>query len=240
MINLDRYSQYAPIRVASASSLASVQNTTNQIRFADVLNEKMNAAKTMEDIFTQASQTYQIPKNLLTAIAYAESNFDANAVSHCGAQGVMQLMPQTARSLGVTDSFDAEQNIMGGAKYIRQMLDRYDGDVKLALAAYNAGSGNVDKYGGVPDFKETKDYINKVMKYAANGIDAPDAIVTSSPISDSSSDFALSGVPFSGGYMDLINAVRNYSDYTQEDYQLFIRLLLENMSGRVDSGAFLL
>ena len=86
-----------------------------------------------------------------------------------GAMGVMQLMPETAKELGVTDSFDAEQNIMGGANYLSKKLAEYDGDVSLALAAYNAGSGNVNKYGGIPPFTETQNYVKKILGYLENG-----------------------------------------------------------------------
>lgn len=113
--------------------------------------------------FQAASEAYGVPADLLKAVGRVESNFKADAVSHCGAQGVMQLMPATARSLGVTDSFDPAQNIMGGAKYLRQMLDRFDGDVSKALAAYNAGPGAVAKYGGPPPY--TQSYVNKVLGY---------------------------------------------------------------------------
>lgn len=143
--------------------------------FSTVLdNTVQDSQKTgMDDIFRSASKKYNVPENLLKAVAKAESGFDPKAVSRCGAQGVMQLMPQTAKALGVTDSFDAEQNIMGGAKYLSQMLDKYDGDTKLALAAYNAGSGNVAKYGGIPPFKETQNYVVKVTKYMQEGVSAP-------------------------------------------------------------------
>jgi soluble lytic murein transglycosylase-like protein len=120
----------------------------------------------LESIFAKAATTYGISENLLKAVAKAESDFDTNAVSSAGAQGIMQLMPATAKALGVTNAFDPEQNIMGGAKYLSQMLERYDGDTTLALAAYNAGPGNVKKYGGVPPFKSTQNYIKKVLSYA--------------------------------------------------------------------------
>ena len=119
----------------------------------------------LDDIFREASETYGISYDLLKAVAYAESGYNANATSYCGAMGIMQLMPGTAQSLGVTDAYDPYQNIMGGAKLISGLLKKYDGDTSLALAAYNAGSGNVAKYGGIPPFKETQNYVVKVLGY---------------------------------------------------------------------------
>lgn len=130
------------------------------------------AAVNLDEIFQKASETYRVPVELLKAVAKAESNFNPMAQSHAGAQGIMQLMPGTAKGLGVTNSFDPEQNIMGGAKYLSQQLERYDGDITLALAAYNAGPGNVAKYNGVPPFQETQNYITKVMGYAGESIKA--------------------------------------------------------------------
>lgn len=122
-------------------------------------------SESMDMIFAEAAEQYNVPLNLLKAIGKAESGFDANAVSPAGAQGVMQLMPATARSLGVEDPFDARSNIMGGARYIAEKLNQYNGDIDLALAAYNAGSGNVAKYGGVPPFAETRNYISRIKGY---------------------------------------------------------------------------
>lgn len=130
----------------------------------------ISAGDSMDRIFEEASQKYNVDVNLLKAIGKAESGFNASAVSSAGAVGVMQLMPATAKSLGVSNSYDARQNIMGGAKYISQLLDKYNGNVELALAAYNAGSGNVDKYGGIPPFEETQNYVKRVMEYAGNTI----------------------------------------------------------------------
>jgi hypothetical protein len=113
----------------------------------------------------QAAQTYQVDAALIQAIIMAESNYNPKAVSHRGAQGLMQLMPTTAKSLGVQDSFDPALNIDGGVRYFKRLLDRFDGNIKFALAAYNAGSRYVQKYGGVPPFRATRIYIKKVLNY---------------------------------------------------------------------------
>ena len=130
----------------------------------------LTAGTSMDRIFEEAAEKYGVDVDLLKAIGKAESGFNASAVSSAGAIGVMQLMPATAKSLGVTNPYDARQNIMGGAKYISQLLDKYDGNTRLALAAYNAGSGNVDKYGGIPPFEETQNYVKRVMEYAGDSI----------------------------------------------------------------------
>lgn len=113
----------------------------------------------------RASQAYEVDMALIRAIIMAESSNNPRAVSHAGAKGLMQLMPITAKSLGVEDAFDPAGNIDGGVRYFKQLLDRFNGDVKLALAAYNAGSRYVRKYGGVPPFKATRLYIKKVLEY---------------------------------------------------------------------------
>ena len=115
-----------------------------------------------ESIFDEASRTYGVSKSLLLAVAKQESNFNPNSVSHAGAQGIMQLMPGTAKTLGVKNAFDPYENIMGGAKLLRDNIKSF-GSVPLALAAYNAGPGAVKKYGGVPPYKETQDYVRKIM-----------------------------------------------------------------------------
>jgi soluble lytic murein transglycosylase-like protein len=148
-------------------------NASTNTAFASVLSSSMNESGTdLDSIFEAASEKYDVPVNLLKAVAKAESNFNADATSSCGAMGIMQLMPSTAKSLGVTDGYDAEQNIMGGAKYLSQLLNQFDGDTQLAVAAYNAGAGNVMKYDGIPPFKETENYVDKVMGYYGNDITA--------------------------------------------------------------------
>jgi soluble lytic murein transglycosylase-like protein len=113
----------------------------------------------------RAAAKYRLPVGLIQGVIQAESDFQVRAVSPAGAQGLMQLMPDTARELGVEDPFDIDQNIDGGSQYLRKMLDRFDGNLKLALAAYNAGPGTVAKYGGgVPPFAETRAYVEKVLR----------------------------------------------------------------------------
>ncbi|MBW2634401.1 MAG: lytic transglycosylase domain-containing protein, partial [Deltaproteobacteria bacterium] len=112
-------------------------------------------------MINRAAATHEVDPALIKAIIMAESRYNPRAVSKRGARGLMQLMPVTAKSLGVIDSFDPEDNINGGVMYFRRLLDRFDGDVTLALAAYNAGSRYVRKYGGVPPFRQTRTYIHK-------------------------------------------------------------------------------
>ncbi|MCI9083924.1 MAG: lytic transglycosylase domain-containing protein [Lachnospiraceae bacterium] len=150
-----------------------MQPTISEVGQKEDFSSYLQTTASLEQIFTEASQTYNVPKNLIKAIAKAESDFNPNATSGAGAQGIMQLMPGTARELGVTDSYDPYQNIMGGTKYISQMLQKYNGNVSLALAAYNAGSNNVDKYGGVPPFEETQNYVVKVTRYMNEGVEIP-------------------------------------------------------------------
>lgn len=125
----------------------------------------LSCSAQIDAIFDEAASKYGVDAKFLKAIAKCESDFSTECTSRSGAMGIMQLMPQTAASLGVTNAYDPYQNIMGGARYISEKLAQYNGDKSLALAAYNAGSGNVAKYGGIPPFKETQNYVAKVMAY---------------------------------------------------------------------------
>jgi len=125
------------------------------------LNER--AANYQQDIAKYAGE-FQIDEKLVLAVIRNESCFDKAAVSSAGAEGLMQLMPATAISLGVTNSFSPQQNIRGGTQYLAELIRRYDNNITMALAAYNAGPGAVAKYDGVPPYPETQKYIEKVMK----------------------------------------------------------------------------
>lgn len=123
-----------------------------------------NISKTqVMDLISKVSNKYDIDEKLVQALVRQESGFRPDAVSKCGAMGLMQLMPGTARGLGVKDPFNPIQNLEGGVRHLKGLLARYHGNVVLALAAYNAGGGNVDKYNGVPPFAETQNYVKSIL-----------------------------------------------------------------------------
>ena len=113
----------------------------------------------------EAARLYQLPESFLRAVMRVESDFNSTVVSRAGAMGLMQLMPKTARSMGVSDPFNARQNIHGGARYLRILANRFKGDLVLTVAAYNAGEGAVQKYNGIPPYKETQRYVRRVLKH---------------------------------------------------------------------------
>ena len=118
------------------------------------------------DLIADAAERYDLPAGLLAAMALVESNYDPFAVSPKGACGILQLLPETADRFGVADVFDARSNLDGGAKYLRWLLDRFEGRTELALAAYNAGENAVDRHDGIPPYRETRQYVVKVMQHA--------------------------------------------------------------------------
>ena len=146
--------------VSSDTNTSAIDNSSVKLEASG-----LSCSAGLDAIFNEAASKYGVDAKFLKAIAKCESDFSTECTSSSGAMGIMQLMPQTAASLGVTNAYDPYQNIMGGARYISEKLAQYNGDKSLALAAYNAGSGNVVKYGGIPPFKETQNYVAKVMAY---------------------------------------------------------------------------
>jgi soluble lytic murein transglycosylase-like protein len=135
-----------------------------QLRTKLRLSSSANPAE-FEQIIKTCSDKYGVSASLIKAVIHAESGYNPNAVSQKGASGLMQLMPGTARSLKVSNSFNPKDNVEGGVKYLRFLLDTFRGDVSLALAAYNAGLNKVAKFGGIPPYAETRTYVSRVLSY---------------------------------------------------------------------------
>ena len=150
--SVDSGNNAAPIEAKESPKLSTVP-------------ERPGVNPRIERSVTRAARKYDLPEELIKGVIKAESGFKTDVVSRAGAQGLMQLMPGTAAELGVTRPFDIDQNIDGGARYLRRMLDRFEGDLKQALAAYNAGPGTVEKYNGDVPYKETRQYVQRVMKF---------------------------------------------------------------------------
>lgn len=186
---------------------------------------RLGVPESMDSIFEEAAEKYNVPVNLLMAVGKAESGFNADAVSSAGAQGVMQLMPSTAAALGVDNAFDARSNIMGGAKYLAQKLQQYNGDIDLTLAAYNAGSGNVAKYGGVPPFEETINYISRIKGYMGQDL-TTGKTVTSASGTSASQTRKNTGTAQSGS---------TATDLTQQLAEYFVGMMRLQMMSRVSS-----
>lgn len=129
--------------------------------------EPIAPSEAYEEIIQEAAKTYGVDAALIRAVMQAESAFHPYAVSRAGAEGLMQLMPELSDEMGVSDAFDPRENIMGGVRYLKRLLDYHNGDLDLALASYNAGPGNVERYGGVPPFRETRNYVKTIKSLLA-------------------------------------------------------------------------
>ena len=168
-MTVDKVELNATLQSMNAAAMQASASVA-EVEFSEVIKSATLTGVDLDGIFNAAAQKHNVPVNLLKAVAKAESDFRPNVTSSCGAMGIMQLMPATAKSLGVIDAYDPEQNIMGGAKYLSQMLTRFGGNVEFALAAYNAGPGAVAKYDGIPPYNETQNYVKKVMEYMGSDI----------------------------------------------------------------------
>lgn len=166
----ERFESYEP----SAISASSESNESAPIKgsgFSKVLETASNSSSIpatggkYDSVINEYASKYKVDPLLVKAVIHAESGFNSRAVSSCGAEGLMQLMPSTARGLGVTDSMDPVQNIAGGTRYLRYLLDKFGGNTSKTVAAYNAGPGSVQKYGGVPPYTETQNYVKRVIGY---------------------------------------------------------------------------
>jgi len=152
----------APAVTAASATPRPILTQYTQPRVTPQPARRLYPLTTYQEQIRRASRTHGVDEALVRAVIHAESSYKPRAMSHVGAGGLMQLMPKTAARFGVTDRFDPSQNIDGGTKYLAWLLDRYDGNVLLATAAYNAGEGAVDRYRGVPPYRETRGYVQKV------------------------------------------------------------------------------
>lgn len=185
LIQSDEDSTITPFRTVlnQATSAKKAQKSssvaTQKAESVKATSEKTSSSGTtkLENIFKRASEKYGVSYDFLVAIAKIESDFNpkcATSSKYGTAKGIMQLMPDEVKNMGVSDPYDAEQNIMAATRLLAAHLKKFDGDYTLAAAAYNAGSGRVQQYGGVPPFEETQNYVKKLKKYMKEGVKVPD------------------------------------------------------------------
>jgi soluble lytic murein transglycosylase-like protein len=170
----------------SPNGTISLTNVPSDARYRKIEVESAHfhsilSERELEPLIKRHSSQQQLHPALIRAVIKAESNFDPRAVSRAGAVGLMQLMPQTAVRLDVRDMFDPDENVGGGTKYLRQLLDRFHGNLPLALAAYNAGENIVDRYQSLPPIDETRQYVRKVLRYYRTFL-VRDGVITERPV----------------------------------------------------------
>lgn len=187
----NKQSRYSHLKVEKKtyypdSNIHSYSNWGNSE--ASVLPSYSRNKNAFDDIIKQAALQHSVSEGLIKAVMHTESGFNVNARSPVGAQGLMQLMPATAKRFNVSNAYDPHQNIMAGAKYLAWLTKRFNGNTALVLAGYNAGEGNVAKYGGIPPFKETQDYVRRVSSrynnLYANGVSLTTTSNNDRPISN--------------------------------------------------------
>lgn len=192
------------------SNIHSYRNWGNSE--ASVLPSYSRNKNAFDHIIQQAAQQHGVSEGLIKAVMHTESGFNVNARSPVGAQGLMQLMPATARRFNVSNAYDPHENIMAGAKYLAWLLKRFNGNTTLALAGYNAGEGNVAKYGGVPPFRETQDYVRRVTSRFSN--------LYASGVNASSSNSAITANNNSNTQSQNAQVIAQSENYTASNHQV--------------------
>lgn len=192
------------------SNIHSYRNWGNSE--ASVLPSYSRNKNAFDHIIQQAAQQHGVSEGLIKAVMHTESGFNVNARSPVGAQGLMQLMPATARRFNVSNAYDPHENIMAGAKYLAWLLKRFNGNTTLALAGYNAGEGNVTKYGGVPPFRETQDYVRRVTSRYNN--------LYASGVNASSSNSAITANNNSNTQSQNAQVIAQSENYTASNHQV--------------------
>ncbi|GJC30658.1 transglycosylase [Acinetobacter sp. KAM398] len=192
------------------SNIHSYRNWGNSE--ASVLPSYSRNKNAFDHIIQQAAQQHGVSEGLIKAVMHTESGFNVNARSPVGAQGLMQLMPATARRFNVSNAYDPQENIMAGAKYLAWLLKRFNGNTSLALAGYNAGEGNVAKYGGVPPFRETQDYVRRVTSRYSN--------LYASGISASANNNAITANNTSNTQSQNAQVIAQSDNYTAGNHQI--------------------